>query len=61
MGVEKTLISQGDGSTTPKKGDVVTMEYTGWLYDPSKPENKGNKSVPTAYVVDRSHLIDYNV
>jgi len=23
----------------------VTMEYTGWLYDTSKPENKGNKCV----------------
>jgi FK506-binding protein 1 len=45
MGVEKTLITQGNGTDTPKKGDVVTMEYTGWLYDTSKPQNKGDKSV----------------
>lgn len=45
MGVEKTVISEGNGSDTPRKGDTVTMEYTGWLYDTSKPENKGNKSV----------------
>jgi FKBP-type peptidyl-prolyl cis-trans isomerase FkpA len=24
-------------------GRQVTVHYTGWLYDPAKPENKGNK------------------
>jgi len=43
MGVEKKVISEGNGTDIPKKGDTVTMEYTGWLYDTSKPENKGNK------------------
>jgi hypothetical protein len=43
MGVEKTVLSEGNGSDTPKKGDTVTMEYTGWLHDTSKPENKGNQ------------------
>lgn len=43
MGVEKTLISEGNGTDKPKKGDTVTMEYTGWLYDTSKPENKGKQ------------------
>jgi len=41
MGVEKTLLKNGNGTDQPKKGDTVTMEYTGWLYDPSKPDNKG--------------------
>jgi FK506-binding protein 1 len=45
MGVEKTVVSQGNGQDTPRKGDTVTMEYTGWLYDTSKPENKGKKFV----------------
>ena len=51
MGVEKTVISQGNGSDTPRKGDTVTMEYTGWLYEPSKPENKGHKFVPRITVI----------
>ncbi|KAJ4291068.1 FK506 binding protein proline rotamase rapamycin-binding protein [Kalmusia sp. IMI 367209] len=30
MGVTKTTISEGNGPS-PKKGDTVTMLYTGWL------------------------------
>ncbi|KAF1973584.1 putative FK506-binding protein 1 [Bimuria novae-zelandiae CBS 107.79] len=30
MGVTKTTISEGSGPS-PKKGDTVTMLYTGWL------------------------------
>ncbi|KAF2134073.1 putative FK506-binding protein 1 [Dothidotthia symphoricarpi CBS 119687] len=30
MGVQKTIISEGSGPS-PKRGDRVTMEYTGWL------------------------------
>src|SRR5688572_4900574 len=26
-----------------KSGQQVTVHYTGWLYDPSKPDNRGNK------------------
>ena len=26
-----------------KPGQVVTVHYTGWLFDPSAPENKGRK------------------
>ena len=39
MGVEKTIIKPGNGVDRPKKGDEVSMEYTGYLYDPSKPDN----------------------
>jgi FKBP-type peptidyl-prolyl cis-trans isomerase len=35
MGVQKTLLKEGNGVDRPKKGDKVSMEYTGWLYDPS--------------------------
>lgn len=28
MGVTKKLISEGDGTTKPQKGDTITMEYT---------------------------------
>ncbi|EXJ90371.1 peptidylprolyl isomerase [Capronia coronata CBS 617.96] len=39
---EKRLISPGNGVDYPKVGDEVTIEYTGWLYDPTNPGN-GNK------------------
>lgn len=45
MGVTKELIHAGDGQTKPKKGDTINMEYTGWVYDASKPGNKGSQYV----------------
>ncbi|KAJ5201763.1 uncharacterized protein N7498_006426 [Penicillium cinerascens] len=45
MGVEKKTLSAGDGVTFPKKGEDVTIHYTGCLYDPRKADNHfmGNK------------------
>nr|POF02993.1 peptidyl-prolyl cis-trans isomerase [Quercus suber] len=43
MGVTKQLISPGNGTDKPKAGDNITMEYTGTLYDPSAPNNKGKQ------------------
>ncbi|PVI04694.1 FK506-binding protein/peptidyl-prolyl cis-trans isomeras-like protein [Periconia macrospinosa] len=40
MGVTKTTITPGDGPS-PKKGDTVTMAYTGWLRTSGQPEEKG--------------------
>jgi FK506-binding protein 1 len=40
MGVEKKVLSKGNGPN-PKEGDTVTIEYTGYLKDPSKPDMKG--------------------
>ena len=48
MGVTKTTNQEGTGAT-PTKGQKVTIEYTGWLKDTSKPGNKGNKSVFTPF------------
>jgi FKBP-type peptidyl-prolyl cis-trans isomerase FkpA len=31
------------GGTSPHAGDRITVNYTGWLYDPSKPDNKGKQ------------------
>ncbi|QUC23951.1 uncharacterized protein UV8b_08192 [Ustilaginoidea virens] len=42
MGVSKTVIKEGTGET-PVKGQTVTIEYTGWLKDESKPNNKGKQ------------------
>lgn len=35
MGVTRKILKQGDGTERPKKGDEVTIEYTGNLYDSS--------------------------
>ncbi|KAH9218066.1 hypothetical protein DL95DRAFT_385820 [Leptodontidium sp. 2 PMI_412] len=42
MGVTKTILKEGSGAI-PKVGDRVTIEYTGYLKDTSKPDNKGDK------------------
>lgn len=44
-GLDKKLVKEGNQSDYPKPGDTVTMEYTGWLHDPSKADNqyRGNK------------------
>jgi FK506-binding protein 1 len=44
MGVTKTTTSEGNGPI-PQKGQTVTIQYTGFLKDPSKPDNKGEKYV----------------
>ena len=53
MGVEKRVIQEGNGSDRPAKGDEVTIEYTGNLYDPSQADNdfRGNQSVSVLYPV----------
>jgi len=43
MGVTKKLISPGNGTDKPKKGDNITMEYTGNLYDPNAQDGKGKQ------------------
>lgn len=42
MGVTKTVLVDGNGPV-PKVGDTVTIEYTGYLKDLSKPDMKGAK------------------
>jgi FKBP-type peptidyl-prolyl cis-trans isomerase FkpA len=32
------LVGTGD---TAASGEILTVNYTGWLYDPTKPDNKG--------------------
>jgi hypothetical protein len=40
MGVERKIITRGNGSDSPASGDKVAIHYTGWLYD-AKKANKG--------------------
>ena len=37
-----TDVVNGDG-TTAEAGQNVIVHYTGWLYDPTQPDNKGEK------------------
>ncbi|KAI9795015.1 MAG: FK506 binding protein proline rotamase rapamycin-binding protein [Peltula sp. TS41687] len=43
MGVTKHITKDGNGVTSPRKGDTVTIDYTGYLYDDSKPSKKGTQ------------------
>lgn len=42
MGVTKQMISAGNG-TKAKKGDTISMEYTGWVYDDKAADKKGSQ------------------
>lgn len=44
MGVTKTTHKEGSGAQ-PAAGQTVTIEYTGFLKDTSKPDNKGKQYV----------------
>lgn len=44
MGVTKTTHQEGTGAQ-PTPGQTVTIEYTGFLKDTSKPNNKGKQYV----------------
>ncbi|KAL8656833.1 MAG: hypothetical protein Q9226_002526 [Calogaya cf. arnoldii] len=39
MGVTRKVLKEGNGTDKPKKGDEVTMEYTGNLYDKAQEDN----------------------
>ena len=39
MGVTRKVLKEGNGKDKPKKGDEVTIEYTGNLYDENETAN----------------------
>ncbi|MCJ1302922.1 hypothetical protein MMC08_005727 [Hypocenomyce scalaris] len=39
MGVTRKVLKEGNGTDRPKKGDEVTIEYTGNLYDEAQASN----------------------
>lgn len=47
MGVTRKVLKDGNGVDKPKKGDEVTIEYTGNLHDDSQAGNdyRGKESV----------------
>lgn len=40
MGVTRKVLKEGNGTDKPKKGDDVTIEYTGNLYDEAQASNE---------------------
>ncbi|KAI9785325.1 MAG: FK506 binding protein proline rotamase rapamycin-binding protein [Geoglossum umbratile] len=43
MGVEKALLKTGDTTVKPEEGDIVKIEYTGWLVDDAAVDKKGTQ------------------
>lgn len=62
-GLEFEILKEGTG-ISPKKGQSVTVHYTGWLLDASKPEGKGAKfdsskdrNQPFTFTIGIGHVI----
>jgi FKBP-type peptidyl-prolyl cis-trans isomerase len=59
----QTDLVVGEGATA-ENGDVLTVDYTGWLYDAAQPEQKGlifNSSrgvAPFSFVLGAGQVID---
>ena len=57
MALQKTDLSPGNGAEI-KSGQSAVVHYTGWLYDASAPENKGEKFDSS---VDRNEPFEFDV
>ncbi len=56
-GLKYIVLKEGTGAQA-KAGDVATVHYTGWLFDPSAPESKGAKFDSS---VDRGEPFQFNL
>lgn len=54
-GLNSIVLKTGDGRAA-EAGDTVSVHYTGWLYDPSAEDNRGNKFDSS---VDRGELFQF--
>ncbi|KAA0164928.1 hypothetical protein FNF28_03662 [Cafeteria roenbergensis] len=57
MGVKKTTIKAGDGSTFPKAGDKLTMHYTGTLTSGAKFDSSKDRGTPFKFTIGVGQVI----
>jgi FK506-binding protein 1 len=51
MGVERELLSKGDGSSFPSKGDHLTMHYVGTLKDGTVFDSSRARGKPLNFII----------
>ncbi|XP_028406126.1 peptidyl-prolyl cis-trans isomerase FKBP1A-like [Dendronephthya gigantea] len=57
MGVEKEIISAGDGKTYPKNGQTVVVHYTGTLTNGKKFDSSRDRGKPFKFIIGKGQVI----
>merc|ERR1712072_1116078 len=57
MGVTIETVNPGDGKTFPKKGDTLSMHYTGTLTDGSKFDSSRDRGAPFEFKIGVGQVI----
>eukprot|EP00591_Stephanopyxis_turris_P007332 CAMPEP_0195527038 /NCGR_PEP_ID=MMETSP0794_2-20130614/28458_1 /TAXON_ID=515487 /ORGANISM="Stephanopyxis turris, Strain CCMP 815" /LENGTH=108 /DNA_ID=CAMNT_0040657861 /DNA_START=72 /DNA_END=398 /DNA_ORIENTATION=+ len=57
MGVTKEVISNGDGKTYPKRGDKLTMHYTGKLTNGNVFDSSVKRGQPFSFTIGVGQVI----
>jgi len=57
MGVEKTILREGDGENFPVKGQKLQMHYLGTLLDGTKFDSSYDRGQPFEYKIGKGEVI----